>query len=258
MVRHLGKKEQKRALMYGLGGAFVLRTLAIVLAASIIKFWWLQLIGAGYLMYLPIKHFISYSKGKETQGKEGMGFWPTVVYLNLVDLAFALDSVVAAVAVVDTVKNPDKLWVVVAGAIIGIVLLRFAASFFIRILEKYPVLDHVAYLLVGWAGLKLLLISGHSFEIWLEKARPGTALPFIVPEMNPFVFWGGMALISIGGTLIALRHPAEEPGHQDEVDELDDAMRTQIHLGDPRYQRQVDPNATQPQSVDADDGNKEA
>lgn len=219
LVRHLPKVKQKQALMYGLGGAFALRTIAIILASQIIKFWWLQMIGAAYLLYLPIKHFVQSSQGKEKQGKP-MGFWATVVYLNLVDLAFALDSVVAAVAVVNTVKHPDKLWVVIAGAIIGIVLLRFAANFFIRLLEKYPILDHVAYLLVGWAGLKLLLISGHSFEVWYVDEHPGTKLPFVIPEMGTAVFWGGMATIAIVGTIWAIRNPAPDPS-EEEADEAD-------------------------------------
>src|SRR5262249_52933775 len=120
MVRHLPTKERSKALLYGLGGAFALRTGAILLAASIIQFWWLQSIGAFYLLYLPVKHFVSTAQGHGQAQESNRSFWATVVYLNLVDLAFALDSVVAAVAVVDTVHHKDKLWVVVAGAIIGI------------------------------------------------------------------------------------------------------------------------------------------
>ena len=203
LVRHLDRAQQKKALMYGLAGAFVLRTGAIVAAALIIKFWWIQIIGGLYLVYLLLKHFISLSAGS-LDGKK-MGFWPTVVYLNLVDLAFALDSVLVAVAVVNTTKHPEKTWVVVAGAIIGIVLLRFAASFFIRILERYPLLDHVAYLLVGWAGLKLTLIGGHSFETWYLNTY-GQGLPFAVPEMPAWLFWGGMGLIAGLGSFLAVRY----------------------------------------------------
>src|SRR3954463_43286 len=114
LVRHLSKEDQKKALFYGLGGAFVLRTAAILLAAFIINFWWLQAIGALYLLYLPIKHFIESGKEDDGQPRKKMGFWATVVYLNLVDTAFALDSVIVAVAVVDTVRHADKLWVVIA------------------------------------------------------------------------------------------------------------------------------------------------
>jgi YkoY family integral membrane protein len=218
MVRHLPKEQQRQALLYGMGGAFVLRAVAILLAAYIISFWWLQLIGAFYLLYLPAKHFLDVARGNHgPQGKK-MGFWATVIYLNLVDTAFALDSVIVAVAVVDTVKHPDKLWVVIAGAILGIVILRFAASFFIRLLERYPVLDHVAYLLVGWAGVKLLFISGHSFGIWYEKG--GGKLPFHVPEMPSWLFWLGMAVIAIGGTIFAVRHERPLPAEAEEEAEL--------------------------------------
>jgi YkoY family integral membrane protein len=215
LVRHLPKDQQKQALLYGLGGAFALRTVAILLAAFIINFWWLQLLGALYLLYLTIKHFVDSKSDGDTAGKKKMGFWATVVYLNFVDLAFAIDSVIVAVAVVDTVKHQDKIWVVIAGAIIGIVILRFAANYFIRILEKYPALDHVAYSLVGWAGVKLLFISGHSVQRLYH-------LPFAIPEMPPLVFWSGMALIAIGGSFLAMRHPESKPlaDEQREASEL--------------------------------------
>ena len=59
IVRHLPKDEQKKALMYGIWGAFALRLMAIVFASSLISYWWLQGIGSLYLLWLPIKHFIS-------------------------------------------------------------------------------------------------------------------------------------------------------------------------------------------------------
>ena len=235
MVKHLPKDLQRKALMYGMGGAFILRSLAIILAAYIIRFWWLQLIGAVYLLYLPIKHFVSHAQGKHATAK-ARSFWATVVYIELVDLAFALDSVVAAVAVVDTVQHPDKLWVVAAGAIIGIIVLRFAAGYFIRLLEKYPILDHVAYLLVGWAGVKLLLISGHTFERWYTTANPGATLPFHIPEMSKQVFWAGMAIIAFGGTLWALKHPARDPDPEDKAlaDRVADAAELPVEDSEPK------------------------
>jgi YkoY family integral membrane protein len=218
LVRHLPKPLQRKALLYGLGGAWVLRTAAILLAAVIIGFWWLQLLGALYLIYLPVQHFWHTASHDETKPRRQMGFWATVVYLNLVDTAFALDSVVVAVAVVDTVNHPGKLWVVIAGAMIGILILRFAAGFFIRLLERYPVLDHVAYLLVGWAGVKLLLISGHTFVTWYEKRY--APLSFTVPEMPSWLFWAGMALICVLGGCLAIRSgPRVDPAAHAETEE---------------------------------------
>lgn len=237
MVRHLPGEERRKALLYGLGGAFALRTIAILLAAYIIAFWWLQAVGALYLLILPIKHFADTARGGHQATGKRMGFWATVVYLNLVDTAFALDSVIVAVAVVDTVRNPGKLWVVIAGAVLGIVILRFAAGYFIRLLERYPVLDHVAYLLVGWAGVKLLFISGHSYQSKDNPFQP-VQLPFAVPELPSWLFWTGMAVIAIGGTLVALRHerPISEQQEAD-ADEIESATGVQFDQDEPPISR---------------------
>lgn len=250
LVRHLPAKKRSQALMYGLGGAFALRTIAILLAASIIQFWWLQLVGAIYLLFLPVKHFVDNAQGKKATTREGLGFWATVIYLNVMDVAFALDSVLAAVAVVDTVHHPDKLWVVVAGAVIGIVLLRFAASYFIRLLESYPILDHVAYVLVGWAGIKLFLISGHSFEEWYVRVR-GAHFTFLIPEMNAFVFWTGMGLIAVVGGFLAFRKPACEPMHEREARVLDRAIHGQIHAPKPDADSSSDQESHPPHAEEA-------
>jgi YkoY family integral membrane protein len=217
IVRHLPKDQQKKALFYGLAGAFALRFAAILLAASILNFWWLQLVGALYLIYLPVKHFIKHASGPEVKGREGAGFWMTVIYADLADLAFAIDSVLVAVAIVN---RQDKIWVIYAGAGLGIILLRFAAGWCLRLLEKYPVLDHVAYALVGWAGIKLLFVSGHTFGRWWEGKNPGQSLGFAIPEMHPGVFWTGMALIVIFGTFLAVSKGAQEAALTDEQEEM--------------------------------------
>src|SRR5690606_6324071 len=118
-------------------------------------------VGAAYLLFITIKHFVAHHQSKEeTKPKVGTGFWMTVFLVELTDIAFAVDSVVAAVGVI---KGPDKLWVAYAGALIGVILLRWAAGVFTKILDRYPVIEHVAYALVGWVGVKMLMMSGHNF-----------------------------------------------------------------------------------------------
>ncbi|RYG36197.1 tellurium resistance protein TerC, partial [bacterium] len=82
MVKHLKKDDQQRALLYGLGGAFVFRFLMIVFATLILKQWWLQALGGAYLLYLPIKHFFTKGSKEEAEDESkyaGKGFWPTVI-----------------------------------------------------------------------------------------------------------------------------------------------------------------------------------
>ncbi len=206
MVRHLPKDQQARALTYGLGGAFVFRAIAILLATLIMKLWWLQAIGAGYLIWMTAKHFLTnrdHHDEKEAGHKaDNAGFWKTVMLVELTDIAFAVDSVLAGVAMAKASTKQafdTKLWVVYSGAVIGIILLRYAAKAFLKLLDKYPALEHLAYALVGWAGIKLLVMAGHHFT---AEVKVG----FHIPEMEPPVFWSVLVLILIVGIWHAVRH----------------------------------------------------
>lgn len=195
MVRHLPREQQTRALLYGLGGAFVFRLVAIVFASLVLQQWWLQAIGSAYLLFLPIKHFIR-SRNEELNAKPvGKSFWPTVAMVELTDIAFAVDSILAGVTFID--NNRAKLWVVYSGAIIGVILLRFAAGFFVKLLDRYPALDHVAYLLVGWVGVKLAFLAGHTFDVY-------HAGDFHMAEMPPLVFWSVLLSLAVIGGVIAI------------------------------------------------------
>lgn len=217
MVRHLPKDQQQKALLYGLAGAFVFRLAAILLVAYLIQLWWLQAIGAFYLMFIMVKHFVVHNQ-EQKKVKIGAGFWQTVAAVELADIAFAIDSVIVGVTFA---KTPDKIWVVYTGAIIGVILLRFAASIFIKILDKYPAFDHLAYVLVGWVGVKLGFMAGHN----LHRAFP-TQVPAI-PEMDPKVFWAVMIICLIGGTVIGLKS-GRKPQLDVQADEVDELLEGEI------------------------------
>jgi YkoY family integral membrane protein len=202
LVRHLPQTQQKRALLYGLVGAFLLRGMGIFFAQTLINLWWVCAIGSTYLIGLSIRHFILLNRhGKEEDDKpqsNNLGFWQTVVMVELTDLLFAIDSILVAVALV---SDPSRIWIVYTGGFLGIVLLRLAATFFIRLIERYPTLDSLAYMLVSWAGVKL---ASSSVDIYYRsRGVKHDELPHLLPTP---VFWGIFALIIIGGAWYTFRH----------------------------------------------------
>jgi YkoY family integral membrane protein len=214
MVRHLPKAQQKRALRYGMWGAFLFRFVAVLLAKVLLEFWLLEVAGGGYLLYLAASHFLSRS-GHDAAGADarrfGGGFWATVVSVELADIAFSIDSILAAVAMANglpshQVSPNEKVGIVVLGGILGIITMRFVAGYFIILLEKYRGLEPGAYALVAWIGLKL--IAGG-----LYHAR---ALPF---EMNEWVFWIGMVVIVIMGLIYQPKTPPTPPDTREMIDE---------------------------------------
>lgn len=218
MVRHLPEKQRTKALLYGLGGACIFRAIALVMASYILGLWWLQLGGALYLLFLTLKHFLKKEHGDgDVKTRDGTGFWMTVLLVEFTDIAFAVDSVLAAVGFI---KGPEKLWIAYAGAMIGVVLLRYAAQFFIKLLDRMPFLEHMAYALIGWVGVKLFMMSGHSLDVWLKDSKSTFKLPIHFEHMSQPVFWGGMAIIGVMGTLLAIKfqQKVDEPENSEPIE----------------------------------------
>lgn len=234
LAKRLPKSQQKRALTYGLVGAFVFRAIAILMASYLLQWKVVKLIGGGYLAYVALKYFLYEMWSEESEhieldkyghpilvddtsgeevdtqkyegeieartavpvdmiaplqngGQNGNGiasgspgdlaragavppakkikyakFWPTVLVIELTDIAFAVDSILAALALIST-KEPEgggfnpKLWVVFLGGILGVILMRIAAVVFIKMLERFPRFELSAYLLVLVIAVKLIV-----------------------------------------------------------------------------------------------------
>jgi YkoY family integral membrane protein len=165
LVLGLPKHEQKQALQYGIIGAFFFRTIAILLAALLIRLAWVKLVGAGYLLYLVYRHFLGHSEGDrrvapKAQAWFGLSaFWGTVVKVELTDIVFAIDSILVAVAM------SPKTWVILTGGILGIVMMRLVIGQLLALVERYPTLVDGAFVIIAWVGVKLLIeylhVEGH-------------------------------------------------------------------------------------------------
>lgn len=152
--------QRLSALKVGLLGAYVGRGTMLFIAQWVVKNPWLLLLGGLYLIKLAADHLGTLpgrveEEVEETTGqslrKIGRSFWGVVLAVELADLAFSLDNVVAAVAL------SRQYWVVLTGVALGIVTMRFAAGIFVRLIERYPELESAAYVLVFNIGVMLLL-----------------------------------------------------------------------------------------------------
>ncbi|MGI4866617.1 MAG: TerC family protein [Janthinobacterium lividum] len=163
MVGDLPREQRKKALRYGIFGAYVFRGVCLVFASFLINFWFLKPLGGLYLLYLVWGHFRSHAadgdehveKEKSWLYRRTLGlvgkFWATVALIELMDLAFSIDNVFAVVAFT------DNLILVVTGVFIGILAMRLVAQAFVLLMGKYPFLETAAFVVIGILGLKLVL-----------------------------------------------------------------------------------------------------
>lgn len=221
------REEQRKALLYGIVGAFVFRGIAVVAATWLIRLWYFKAGGALYLIYITAHYFLSgghrESSGSADNAAAGKGsgsgartarFWPTVVMVELTDIAFSVDQIVAAVSL------SDELWVVYTGGMLGIIAMRFAAGGFLVLIEKRPKLAYTGHILPAWIGVKLAAKT-------LEHA------PFNLPvHLPPWLFWSVMAAIVGWGLLrkSARPHPDADvlPDAKDDTNANADAERISV------------------------------
>jgi YkoY family integral membrane protein len=172
LVLGLPRSQQKKALRYGIIGAFVFRILATLFAAHMIQLSWVKLVGAVYLLYLPYQHFFRSGDAEHRRTPKlasawpGLSaFWTTVVKVELTDIVFAVDSILVAVAM------SPKLWVIITGGILGIITMRMLIGQLLALVQRYPVLVDAAFVIIAWVGVKLLLEYGHQMH-WVPFEMP--------------------------------------------------------------------------------------
>ena len=166
MVMDLPKDQRDKALKYGIIGAYIFRGICLVAASFLIKLIWLKAVGGLYLVYLTFSYFRSKqteSEADDTLNKKeskiykmtlgALGpFWSTVALVEVMDLAFSIDNVFAAVALA-----PNNILLVMIGVFIGILAMRFVAQSFVKLIERYPFLEGTAFIVIGILGVKLVI-----------------------------------------------------------------------------------------------------
>jgi YkoY family integral membrane protein len=129
---------------------------ATLLAVYLIQVSWIKAVGGAYLLYLTFTHFRGHENPEQRRlppkARPLLGltaFWGTVVRVELVNIAFSIDSILVAVAM------SPKRWVVLTGGLLGIVALRLVVGQLIALVQRYPALVDGAFIIIAWVGIKL-------------------------------------------------------------------------------------------------------
>lgn len=152
MVNDLPKQQHKKALTYGIIGAYLFRGLALLFASYLIEMEYLKIIGGLYLVYLCISSFRNSSNPEAKTFKIPFlnKFWSTVVMIEFVDIVFSIDNIFSAVAFT------NNYLLICLGVFIGILAIRFATVKLINLLNAIPHLEKIAFVIIGILGIKLI------------------------------------------------------------------------------------------------------
>jgi YkoY family integral membrane protein len=208
LVLGLPRHQQRKALRYGILGAFAFRALATAAAYYLIQLSFVKLLGGLYLLYLPYKHFFGHgaesgdARRTPPKAKPWLGmsaFWATVVKVELTDIVFAIDSILVAVAM------SPKFWVILTGGILGIIAMRLVIGQLLTLVRRYPALVDGAFIIIAWVGIKLLIEYLHALGV----------VPFEIPKWLSL----GLIVVIFGVAYMLARRQGPVPDDQTSEDE---------------------------------------
>ena len=150
--------DRTNALNIGITISLIFRILLILLSSFLLQFLFIRIFAGLYLIYLFFSNVILRNKKIETSlsddlsiTNKNLDFLKIVALLSITDLAFSVDSITTAVAI------SDQYILIVIGALIGVIALRFTSEIFLRLLEYFIRLEMAGYIAILIIGVKLIL-----------------------------------------------------------------------------------------------------
>ena len=150
--------DRTKALNIGITISLIFRILLILLSSFLLKFLFIRIFAGMYLIYLFFSNINFKNKKLDNSLNDDLSitnkkfdFLKVVALLSITDLAFSIDSITTAVAI------SDQYILIVIGALIGVIALRFTSEIFLRLLEYFIRLEMAGYIAILIIGVKLIL-----------------------------------------------------------------------------------------------------
>ena len=147
---------RSKALNIGITISLLFRIFLILLSNILLKYIIIRIFAGLYLIYLFISN-VFFSSDRDIGDSDNdktnnnFKFLRIVFLLSLTDFAFSIDSITTAVAI------SDQYILIIFGAIIGVLALRFTSGIFLKLLENFLRLETAGYIAIFIVGIKLLL-----------------------------------------------------------------------------------------------------
>ena len=145
-----------RALNIGITISLLFRIFLILLSNLLLKFIFIRIFAGLYLIYLFFSNVfinpeLENSESDKNMTQNKFKFLKVVALLSITDFAFSIDSITTAVAI------SDQYILIIFGALVGVLALRFTSGIFLKLIDKFSRLETAGYIAILIVGIKLLL-----------------------------------------------------------------------------------------------------
>lgn len=152
-ARSLPPAQQRQAILFGSGAAIVMRIGLTILAAELLRWPYLKIIGGLLLVYIGVTLMLEDDEdGSEGKDDNQSGMLGAIRTILIADLVMSLDNVLAVAA---AAKGNNTLLVI--GLAISIPLIVFGSTLLLKIMERFPIIITLGAALLGFLAGEMLL-----------------------------------------------------------------------------------------------------
>ena len=171
-TRSLPAHQQRRAIILGSGAAILMRVVLTIMAATLLRYPYLKLIGSLLLLHIGIGLMTGDDDGEGEVGAAGLTMGAAIRTILMADLVMSLDNVLAVAA-----AAKGDLLLLILGLAISIPFIVFGSTMLLKVMQKYPVIITIGAALLGFLAGEMMLTDpavqerlGDISRVWVTLA----------------------------------------------------------------------------------------
>lgn len=150
--RGLPARQKRRAMLWGVGGAVVLRIIFTALVTWLLSIPLLQAIGGTLLAWIAVKLLTQKEEINVNAADDTTSFYSAVKTIVLADVVMSLDNVLAVAGAAH-----GSISLVVFGLLLSVPIVIFGSQMVSLLVERYPVLLFGGAGVLAWTAGKMLM-----------------------------------------------------------------------------------------------------
>ena len=148
--RRLPPKQRLLGILWGTGGAIVLRVVLIFFALTLLTIPYLKLIGALLLIWIGIKLLLPEDEDKHGNLEGSERLWAAVKTVILADFVMSLDNVIAIAGAAEGAGGEHKMTLVIFGLVVSIPIIVWGSQLVVKMMDRFPIVITLGGMLLGW------------------------------------------------------------------------------------------------------------
>ena len=148
--RRLPPRQRLLGILWGTGGAIVLRVVLIFFALTLLTIPYLKLIGALLLIWIGIKLLLPEDDDKHGNLEGSERLWAAVKTVILADFVMSLDNVIAIAGAAEGAGGEHKMTLVIFGLVVSIPIIVWGSQLVVKMMDRFPIVITLGGMLLGW------------------------------------------------------------------------------------------------------------